>query len=297
MTSLPHMTWLRAFEAAARHSSFSAAADELGFTAAAVSQQIRLLEKHLDASLFDRLPRGVALTDIGQAYAQPLRKLFADIQRTTDGLFESGQKKLVRARVAISSAALLIAPRLQEFYQLHPETLVQLSTSVWADRFGESGFDVDIRYGHGDWEETNAIHLGHEHAIVVCHPDFAKSFGNELTLSRLTDSLIIQIIGFENDWFRMAEFFGLEMPVPKSLIKVDSSVIALQLIASGKGSAIVLESFARPYIESGQLVAPFKHRLPVQPAHYLIKREGTEGREEVDQFCRWMTSVFQAARG
>ena len=87
MKDLPHVTWLRAFEAAARHSSFAIAAAELGLTSAAVSQQIRHLEKHLDTQLFRRLPRGVQLTENGVAYSQVVRKSFEDMAIATSGLF------------------------------------------------------------------------------------------------------------------------------------------------------------------------------------------------------------------
>ena len=94
----PQVTWLRSFEAAARRGSFSAAADDLGLTPAAVSQQIRLLEKHLGAQLFERLPKGVVLTDTGQAYAQPIRKSFSEMQAATEGLFGSRSRKTVKVR-------------------------------------------------------------------------------------------------------------------------------------------------------------------------------------------------------
>lgn len=87
MKNLPHVTWLKAFDSAARHNSFAAAASELGLTPAAISQQIRHLEQHLDAQLFRRLPRGVSLTDVGQAYAQTIGKSFEDMALATNGLF------------------------------------------------------------------------------------------------------------------------------------------------------------------------------------------------------------------
>ncbi|WP_166418374.1 LysR family transcriptional regulator, partial [Cochlodiniinecator piscidefendens] len=177
MSDLPHVTWLRAFEAAARHRSFTAAAEELGLTPAAISQQIRLLEKHLNAPLFDRLPRGVALTEMGQAYALPVRKSFSDMQIATDGLFGAPRKRVVKVRASISCAGLVIAPRLAEFQQAHPDIEVQLSTFVWSDRFINEESDIDIRYGHGDWTDGTITHLGHEYAIVVCHPDYVKTHG------------------------------------------------------------------------------------------------------------------------
>lgn len=93
MSRLPHVIWLRAFEAAARHNSFSGASQELNLTPAAVSQHIRLLEEHLGVSLFKRLPHGVALTDMGKAYALPIRRAFTDMQDATSGLFAQRKKR------------------------------------------------------------------------------------------------------------------------------------------------------------------------------------------------------------
>lgn len=291
MADLPHVTWLRAFDAAARHSSFSAAAAELGLTPAAVSQQIRLLEQHLKATLFERLPRGVKLTDLGQAYAVPIRKSFSDMHVATQGLFSPARKRVVQARASISYAALVIAPRLAEFHAANPTISVQLSTSVWADRFGDDGADIDIRYGHGDWDEPDVTHLGHEHAIVVCHPDFAATFGDELSFAAIAGSQVVRTVGFETDWIKMSDHFGLDAPAPPEWCKADSSLIALQTVMAGVGAAIVLESFARPYIDRGLLIAPLAHRLPVQQSHFLIRRDGAGQRGEVLLFCDWISSL------
>lgn len=293
MADLPHVTWLKAFEAAARHSSFSAAAAELNLTPAAVSQQIRLLEKHLNAHLFERRPRGVVLTDIGQAYAQPIKKSFNDMAVATDGLFGGKTKRTVKVRASISCAALVIAPQLDKFHQQHPDIFVQLTTSIWADRFDEETLDVDIRFGHGEWEENNIRHLGHEFAIPVCHPDYADSFGDELSIQKLAEAKVVQIIGSEVDWIKLSEHHHLDLKVASDWLRADSSLIALQIVMAGQGTTMVLESFARQFIERGSLVAPLDYRLSKRRSHYVIVRDGLEKREEVSLFCDWVTSLYQ----
>jgi len=290
---LPHVTWLRAFEAAARHRSFSAAADELGLTPAAVSQQIRLLEKHIDAPLFERLPRGVSLTELGQAYALPVRKSFSDISIATNGLFDRSNQKTVKVRASISCAALVIAPKLAEFRAMHPDIAVELSTFVWADHFGEEESDIDIRYGQGDWKDGKVIHLANEFSIPVCHPDYAARFGKKLTIQNLAASKIVKITGSELSWARLSDQYELALEPPAEWLWADSSLIALQTVITGEGAVMVLESFARQYILQGLLTAPFEYRLPVIPSHYLIQREGRENREEVQLFSKWVTSLYQ----
>lgn len=293
MINLPHVTWLRSFEAAARHNSFSTAADELGLTPAAVSQQIRLLEQALKVKLFERLSRGVRLTDIGQAYASSIIRSFSDMKSVTQGLFSVPQKRVVRVRAAISCAALIIAPRLARFHIDNPDISIQLSTSVWADRFNKDDCDVDLRYGYGEWNETSIRHLGQEHAIIVCHPEFAASFGDKLDIQTLAQKHVVKIVGFESDWYKMSEHFKLNLTPPVDWCKTDSSLIALQTVLSGTGSTIVLESFARRYLEQGQLIAPLKYRLPVRQSHYLVEPANTKTRDEVLIFNNWVASLYQ----
>ncbi|SDE65310.1 LysR family transcriptional regulator [Ruegeria marina] len=289
MTKLPHVTWLRAFEAAARNSSFTSAADELNLTPAAVSQQIKLLEQHFGVQLFTRQPRGVALTDMGHAYAQPIRKAFAEMQEATNGLFGSKKKRIVRARASISYAAIVLAPQLGGFHEAHPDIEVQLTTAVWTDRIDDEAIDVEIRYGHGDWDERDIRHLsGHRLAEVVCHPAFAASFGEDLSIQTLA-AHAVQVIGSESDWSLMSEQFGLELPPVAGAIKADSSLIALQMISSGIGAAIISEDFSSRYIEQGLLISPFEYRLPLQRSFFLVVQDNLQERSEVNQFCEWLS--------
>ncbi|WP_289036393.1 LysR substrate-binding domain-containing protein [uncultured Roseibium sp.] len=287
MSQLPHVTWLRAFESAARNSSFSAAAEELNLTPAAVSQQIKLLEQHLGAPLFRRMARGVALTDMGHAYAQPIRKAFSEMQDATSELFTSNAKRTVHVRASISYAALVLAPLLKGFQDTHPDIDIRLTTAVWTDRIEDDAIDVEIRFGHGDWAEQDIRHLGHRFAQLVCHPDFAASFAGDLSFEALA-AHAVQIIGSESDWSLMARHFGLEGLPEIGGTKVDSSVIALQMVAAGSGAAIVSESFIENYVAQGVLVAPFDHRIPLSRSFFMVVDDSAQKRREVLQFCDWL---------
>lgn len=289
MTQLPHVTWLRAFEAAARHSSFSAAADELALTPAAVSQQIRLLEQHLRVQLFHRLPRGVELTDLGQAYAQPIRRAFHDMQAATDGLFTVPRRKTLRVRASISYAALVLAPRLTGFRALNPDIDIRLSTAVWSDRMDDASIDLDIRFGTGDWPERQIWSLGSERASVVCHPDFAAGFEGGPTIAALAAADVVQVTGSERDWDRLSARYNLDLPPPAQRIKADSSLIALQMLASGQGSAIIMRRFAQRYLDQGLLVSPLPYDLPLDQGFYLIAREDSQRAAEIQRFSAWLT--------
>lgn len=291
MNNLPPLSWLRSFEVAARLNSFSAAANELNLTPAAVSQQIGLLEKRLGTTLFKRLPRGVALTDIGLAYAEPIKKSLIDMSEATRGLFGSRNKQVLNVRASISFAALVLSPRLNEFKALYPDITVQISTTVWADRFDEDTLDVDIRYGSGNWEEDEIIHLGRDSSLIVCHPDYAKSFGSHLTVQNMAAGDVVQMVGAESSWFKLSELHNLNLKLSENWIKADSSLIALQIVSSGQGATIVLEQYAKWHLEAGLLISPFDYRLSDRPSLYAVPRPATKKGEEVRMFCQWLQSV------
>ena len=291
---LPHVTWLRAFEAAARHSSFSDAAAELNLTPAAVSQQIRLLEQHLGAPLFRRLPRGVVLTDIGQAYALPVRKSFSEMQQATEGLFTVRRKRKIRIRASISYATLVLAPRLKAFHDLHPDIEIALSTAVWSDRMDHETIDVDIRYGTGHWSEPDIWKLGDEVATIVCHPDHLRSFGDEPRIQDVLAAGIVPVLGSEIEWRRLSERFDLDCPEPPVWLRADSSLIALQSVAAGFGTALIHKSFSRAFLDRGDLVSPFDYDLPIREAYYVVMREDAGHRDEIEALRSWLMGEMPA---
>ena len=288
MRRLPHVTWLRAFEAAARHSSFTSAAEELNLTPAAVSQQIRLLEKHLGIQLFKRLAKGVELTDVGQAYALPIRRSFLEMQAATDGLFSVRRNSTIRVRSSISFAALILAPRLNAFRRQHREIEIELSTTVWADRMNGATIDLDIRYGDGDWPEHNIHPLKLDAATIVCDPDYAPILGDVLSVDALRAADIVQVAGSETDWDRLFDQCGFNQPRPAHWMKADSSLIALQILAAGHGCAIISRSFAKHDLESGKLLAPFSLTIPMQQKFFLVERDEIKNRADVKTFIDWM---------
>ncbi|QPM92363.1 LysR substrate-binding domain-containing protein [Pseudooceanicola algae] len=288
MRRLPHVTWLRSFEAAARHSSFSSAAEELSLTPAAVSQQIRLLEQHLGIQLFKRLAKGVQLTDVGLAYAIPIRKSFLEMQSATDGLFRIQSKSVVRVRCSISFAALILAPRLHEFSRLHPDIDVELSTAVWSDRITGAGIDLDVRFGEGGWPEQNVHPIPVRDATIVCHPDYAENLGTTLSHATMQEAAIVTIVGSETDWDRLFLQYGIEGPRHAHWIKADSSLIALQILSAGHGCAIISRSFAERDLEAGRLVAPFDLELAMNSNFNLVERDDIRGRPDITAFVDWL---------
>ena len=149
VVGLPTLTWLRAFEAAARTSSFTAAAAELNLTSGAISYQIRALETHLGFALFERLPRGVKLTPMGVAYLPSVRKAFEELADSTVGLFGSSERTQITVHAPVSLAALWLAPRLPAFSRENQSIDVRLSSVIWDNAVLDEATDLEIRYGTG----------------------------------------------------------------------------------------------------------------------------------------------------
>lgn len=289
MRRLPHVTWLSTFEAAARHGSFAAAADELRLTPAAVSQHIKLLEETLEMKLFKRLPKGVELTDMGQAYAQPVRQSFVDLQTATDGLFKTKRQTTLHVRASISFGVIVLAPRLHEFRALHPEIDLVVSTTVWADRLSDATIDVDIRYGNGDWPEREIWQLRQGHASLICSPKVAASLQGDA--DQLKNADIVSIAGSENDWPRMFVELGVKSVVPSTWLSVESSLLALEALAAGRGIAIVDTLFTNTYVKRGDLAVPFEQAVPTTQNFYLVAEPDRKTRSAVESFRDWVGSI------
>lgn len=269
--ALPPVNWLRAFEAAARHASFAAAANELSLTAAAISHQVRSLESFLGYPLFERLPRGLRLTDMGKAYLGPVRNAFDELSICTVGLFGSRGETTLNVRVPISFAVLWLGRRLDAFTQQHPAIRLRIVSAIWADALPNDKIDVDIRFGHGKWDGFEATLLLNDPAVLITHP------GQKLRdLTGLTADRLIHIMGFEDDWLRLYRSRNIVMPEQNARMTVDTSLMAIELVAADMGCALVLRSFARPHAAQGRVRIVPGTELPQPQSHYLLSRTGDE---------------------
>ncbi len=291
---LPPLTWLRAFEAAARLSSFTAASAELSLTQAAVSHQVRSLERHLGFPLFERLPRSLRLNDMGRAYLPTVQKAFDDISAATAGLFGPMGEKSVTVRAPVSYAVLCLAPRLHAFRKAYPEIDVRLCSAIWADALEPDTADVDIRYGDGRWPRFDAELIFNDVAVPVCGPELPDTRGPAAHIIDLARRDIIHIMGTEDLWTRLLRSVGSTGTVSARGMKVDTSLAAAELAATGMGCALLLRCFTVPYVENGRLIVPVDVELPIEQSHYLLLPHGQErARPEVLLFREWLLDEFR----
>ncbi|ASP37307.1 LysR family transcriptional regulator [Bacterioplanes sanyensis] len=286
---VPPLQWLRAFEAAARYESFAAAAKEIHLTSAAVSHQVRSLEEYLGFKMFERLPRGLRLTDMGRAYLPSVRKAFDDLTVSTLGLFGADEQKVLTVRVSTSFASLCLAPVLGEFRRQYPHIDVRLYTAVWADRPEHDDADLEIRFGDGLWQGWNVQRLTHETSILVSAQPMQQPMTVQDYLRQQAQSGIIQIMGCEGLWMRLLRRYGIEQDNEVTGLITDNSLTALELARNGLGATLVSQRFALPYLESGQLCRPVEAYVPVEQGHYILLPEGQRvAKPEALLFKNWL---------
>jgi len=285
---LPPLAWLRAFEAAARHQSFTLAASELNLTQAAVSHQVRSLERYLGVLLFERLARTLRLTEIGTAYLPPLRRSFDDMAAATAGLFGPVGRRTLVVRAPVSFVCLWLAQRVTRFSQTYPTIALRISSAIWAHSPADESTDVDIRFGDGIWPGFQAELIGNFPVIAVCRPDRMPIGTDAERLRALSQGPLIHVTGYEDLWQRLFKPAGIVVPAYSGL-NIDTSMGALEMAASGLGATMVQTCFAEPYIASGRLAKALDVELPIETSHYILTAEGSKRKQpEAILFRNWL---------
>ncbi len=289
---LPPLNWLRAFEAAARHLSFTQAAQELHLTQAAISKQVKLLEFQLRQQLFVRLPRSLVLTKSGEAYLPKVRDAFERLDAGTQEVFGRKRGAVLTVRCAVSFAASWLAPRLPAFMALHPKIKIRFVSSVWGDAGDTSQYDLDIQYGTGNWDNAVCHRLTHETLSPLCAPALMQS-GALGTPADLVRHRLLHVIGYQEGWavwLRAAGVMGVD---PGSGVQCDTSVFAYELAANGGGVALGRASLGGQDMWSGRLIAPFALQVAVEEAFYLITPPQAAMSADARAFVAWVTSVAE----
>ncbi len=291
--ALPPLVWIRSFEAAARHLSFAAAAQELNLTPAAVSQHMRALEAQLGFALFERRPRGVALTASGSAWLPSVRKALDELAVATAGLFGAAVRRRLTVRCIFSFAALRLAPRLPAFLAANPGLSLRLLTAVWSDPAQAETLDVDIRYGDGRWNDAEALRLSEPVSVPVCPPGAAFGADPAAGLRAALAGGAIHVMGCENLWTAMARGLGWPEAVVAGGAAVDSSVVALEMVAAGAGCAMIERDLAARHVAEGRVCAPPGLELAHDQAHYALLPRGARPPSPAALLFRgWLRATF-----
>ena len=289
MRRLPPLNALRAFEAAARHLSFTRAAGELHVTQAAISHQIKALEEWLGMALFKRQNRALLLTDAGQAYLPPLREAFDRIQDATARLQARDKSGALTVSTFTSFAAKWLVPKLGRFAAAHPDIEVRLAINDAIVDMGSETVDVGIRYGSGDWRGLRAERLMTEVVFVVCSPRLLEG---PAPLKRPEDLRHHTMLhdDLPEDWDTWLEAAGVGAIKARRELAFNHSEMVLQAAIDGLGVALGRSVLVADDLAAGRLIKPFDLELPTQAAYYLVCPVGTQDRPKVKAFRDWVMS-------
>jgi LysR family transcriptional regulator, glycine cleavage system transcriptional activator len=290
---LPSLNGLRAFEAAARHLSFTQAASELNVTQTAISHQIRRLEEELGLRLFIRKNRALALTPQARDYLPGVRAAFNDLRLATDRLLHKEDNKVLTVSTLASLAAKWLLPRLSAFQAEHPGIDVRITTSTGLVDFKNGDVDAAIRYGRGHWPGLRAEWLMADEMFPVCSPKLVegdKPLSCPQDLARLT--LLHTTGGYDDDWRQWLTAAGLPSDISKQPgVSFDLIFMTVQAAIDGIGVAMGRTSYVQDDIAKGRLVVPFKIALPTDAGFYLVSPEGMVEPPKLAAFRKWLVTA------
>jgi LysR family transcriptional regulator, glycine cleavage system transcriptional activator len=290
---LPSLNGLRAFEAAARHLSFTLAASELNVTQTAISHQIRRLEDELGIRLFVRQNRALALTPEARDYLPGVRAAFNDLRLATDRLLRKDDDKVLTVSTLASLAAKWLLPRLTDFQEHHPGIDVRITTSTSLVDFQRDNVDAAIRYGRGQWPGLRADWLMADELFPVCSPSLLHGDKPLRCPEDLKSHMLLHTSNANSDdWRLWLTAAGLPADIARQPgITFDMIFMTIQAAIDGIGVAMGRTSYVQDDIAKGRLVVPFKIALPADAGFYLVAPEGRREAPKLAAFREWMIAA------
>lgn len=290
---LPSLNGLRAFEAAARHLSFTLAASELNVTQTAISHQIRRLEEELGIQLFIRQNRALALTPEARDYLPGVRAAFNDLRLATDRLLRKDDDKVLTVSTIASLAAKWLLPRLTDFQESHPGIDVRITTSTSLVDFQRDNVDVAIRYGRGQWPGLRADWLMADELFPVCSPSLLRGDKPLRRPEDLKDHVLLHT-NVSDDWRVWLTAAGLSAGISRQPgITFDMTLMTVQAAIDGMGVAMGRTSYVQDDIAKGRLVVPFKIALPADAGFYLVSPDSRREAPKLAAFRQWILAATQ----
>ena len=297
---LPSLNALRAFEAIARHASFSRAAAELHVTPAALSHQIRGLEDQLGTTLFHRRTRGIELTEAGRLLYPGLQAAFQDLRDAVARLDRAREDRFLVISATPGLTAKWLVPRLWRFLAAHPEIDARISASFSYADFVSDGVDVAIRLSNGVHPELHVDKLIDDAVLPVCSPRLVED-----GLREIADLARFPLIHYDiplsapapplwADWLKVAGADGID---PTRGLRFNIADHALDAAVAGAGVSLSYKLMASDDVHSGRLVIPFGPELPITDrAYYFVCPHGYETRPNVRAFRDWLFAEMDETR-
>ena len=289
---LPPLNALKAFEAAARHLSFTRAAEELFVTQAAISHQIKALEEYLGIKLFRRKNRSLLLTEEGQGYFLDIKDIFTSISEATDKLLARSAKGALTVSLQPSFAIQWLVPRLVKFSERHPDIDVRIKAVDMDEGSLTDDVDVAIYYGRGNWPGLRSDKLHTEYLIPVCSPLLLTGPKPLRTPDDLTRHTLLHDTS-RRDWKAWFRQLDIDAPNVNQGPIFSHSTMVIQAAIHGQGVALGHSVLAQPEIEAGRLICPFEQVLVSKNAFYLVCQEQQSDQGKIVAFRDWMLELVE----
>jgi LysR family glycine cleavage system transcriptional activator len=292
---------LRSFEAAARHESFAAAAEELGVTASAISVQIKRLEARIGRPLFIRGHRHVRLSEVGARLAPALSALFVDLDRLLAEIVEPATDSLLISAMP-SFATKWLAPRLTDFSNRMPSYPVRVTGADHLVDFDRDGVDVGLRYGPGGYGPLHAEKIAEARVFAVCSPAFLASHplaaldpAALLDLPLISDETSLRAPGLP-DWAGWFAAAGVKPAAPPRGPVFESFHMALEAAAGDQGVALGLTPLVDEDLRAGRVTRLFETELASPFSFWFVCRRDRLRERKIRAFRDWIFAAPGAAQ-
>lgn len=285
---IPSLNGLRAFEVSARHLNFRLAAEELSVTQGAVAQKIRALEQEIGVQLFDRLPRGLALTAAGVIYAEKMHAIFAQINEATQNIKPQPMRLTMSVTPTFASKWLL--PRLHEFTKAYPDIDLNILATDRLSNLATESVDIALRYGSPPFgKELNAFKFLDQTMVAVVSPLLIDNLGNPQAKDIFMQYQLLHDI--HDAWPQFIEdIFDEPRPNIKRSLHFSQTSLAIDAALAGQGISLTSYVFVKNDIDAGRLVLAFDHQLPMEKSFYILYLKHSAKKHIIEKVKDWMLS-------
>src|SRR5262245_22078173 len=284
---LPPLNALKAFEAAARHESFTRAAEELCVTQGAVSHQVKALEAELGLKLFNREHQRLIITEGGRAYLAVVRDAFDRIADGTQRLLQRQSGGALTVSTSPNFAAKWLVHRLGRFGEAHPEIDLRVSASVHHVDFAREDIDLAIRHGDGTASGLHVRRLCAEELFPVCSPKLLEGRNPLRKLSDLSRFPLLHV-NDRQGWNQWLGFAGVDDVDPSRGPVINQASLAIDAAVDGQGVALARTALAAWDLIGGRLIRPFDLAMPASYAYWIVCSETAAKLPKIVAFSDWL---------
>ncbi|MDO6562793.1 LysR substrate-binding domain-containing protein [Amphritea sp. 1_MG-2023] len=287
LTNNIQLNWLRTFEAAGRKLSFTLSAQELNMSQSAVSQQIQLLEHHLNQQLFVRANRSIQLSDTGRSFLPLVQESLRQLNAGAAQIFTPLNKTVIEVNVNTTFSVLWLATRLRRFNEVYPQiTIRQLGTN-WPTDFNISTAELEIRYGAGHWPGFESYLLVSPQLRPYCARDTADRLQHPADLDGVP---LLDVLGTPQGWNSWLKKMQLERLQNQTRQYMDSHAAAVTMAANGFGVCLMYDELMDEGVLAQHLVAPFDESITTEGSYYLCYQGDKDLSDASRIFRDWLLS-------